>query len=149
MDTFKASDVYEIAVQIESNGEKLYRHAVNVTDDSRMKELFTYLADEEVKHMRLFEGLGKKVEQYNLPETYDGEYCSYVRSYSEGLVFTPEKMEKELAKVKSAEDAIEFGIQREIESSSLLPGRRATSSPTARRRISTGSSTRSAGITSS
>jgi len=116
MDTFKASDVYEIAVQIESNGEKLYRHAVNVTDDSRMKELFTYLADEEVKHMRLFEGLGKKVEQYNLPETYDGEYCSYVRSYSEGLVFTPEKMEKELAKVKSAEDAIEFGIQREIES---------------------------------
>jgi rubrerythrin len=116
MDTFKASDVYEIAVQIESNGEKLYRHAVNVTDDSKMKELFTYLADEEVKHMRLFEGLGKKVEQYNLPETYDGEYCSYVRSYSEGLVFTPEKMEKELARVKSAEDAIEFGIQREIES---------------------------------
>ncbi|MGD8627629.1 MAG: ferritin family protein, partial [bacterium] len=102
MDTFKASDVYEIAVQIESNGEKLYRHAVNVTDDSKMKELFTYLADEEVKHMRLFEGLGKKVEQYNLPETYDGEYCSYVRSYSEGLVFTPEKMEKELARVKSA-----------------------------------------------
>lgn len=116
MDTFKASDVYEIAVQIESSGEKLYRHAVNVTDDSKMKDLFTYLADEEVKHQRLFEGMAKKVEHYQPPETYDGEYCSYVRSYSEGLVFTPEKMEKELARVKSTEDAIEFGIQREIES---------------------------------
>jgi len=116
MDTFKASDVYEIAVQIESIGEKLYRHAVNVTDDSKMKDLFTYLADEEVKHQRLFEGMAKKVEHQQLPEIYDGEYCAYVRTYSEGLVFTPEKMEKELARVKSAEDAIEFGIQREIES---------------------------------
>jgi rubrerythrin len=116
MDTFKASDVYEIAAQIESNGEKLYRHAVGVTDDPKMKELFTILADEEVKHLRLFEGMAKQVEHYKQPETYDGEYCSYVRSYAEGLVFTPEKMEKEMAKIKSAEDAIEFGIQREIES---------------------------------
>jgi rubrerythrin len=116
MDTFKPSDVYEIAMQIEANGEKLYRHAANVTDDSKMKELFTYLADEEVEHQKLFESLAKKVEHYQLPETYDGEYCAYVRSYSEGLVFTPDRMEKELARVKGAEDAIEFGIQREIES---------------------------------
>ena len=116
MDTFKASDVYEIAGQIESNGEKLYRHAVNVTDDSKMKEIFGLLADEEVKHLKLFEGLSKNVAHYKPPETYDGEYCSYVRSYSEGLVFTPERMENELAGIKSAEDAIEFGIQREIES---------------------------------
>jgi rubrerythrin len=116
MDILKASDVYEIAVQIERNGEKLYRHAVGVTDDPKMKELFTLLADEEVKHMKLFEGLGSQVEHYQTREKYDGEYCSYVRSYSEGLVFTPERMEKEMAKVKSADDAIEFGIQREIES---------------------------------
>jgi len=116
MDILKASDVYEIAVQIERNGEKLYRHAVGVTNDAKMKELFGLLADEEVKHMKLFEGLGNQVEHYQTREKYDGEYCSYVRSYSEGLVFTPEKMEKELAKVKSADDAIEFGIQREIES---------------------------------
>ena len=116
MDTFKAGDVYEIAVQIERNGEKLYRHAIGVTDDSKMKDIFTVLADEEVKHLRLFEGLGKQVEHYQPPETYDGEYCSYVRSYAEGLIFSPEKMEKELAKIKSAGDAIEFGIQREIES---------------------------------
>jgi len=116
MDIFKASDVYETAIQIEGNGEALYRHAVKVTGDSKMKELFNYLADEEVKHKRLFEGLAKKAEHYNPPETYDGEYCSYVRAYSEGLVFTPDKMEKELGRIKNAEDAIEFGIQREIES---------------------------------
>ena len=116
MDTFKASDVYEVAVQIESNGEKLYRHAVEVTDDSKMKEVFNYLADEEVKHQKLFEGLAKKVEHYQPPESYAGEYYAYVRAYSEGIVFTPESMKKEMAKVKGADDAVEFGIQREIES---------------------------------
>jgi rubrerythrin len=116
MDTLKARDIYEVAVQIESTGEKLYRHAVSVTDDSRMKEMFTYLADEEVKHQKLFEDLAKKVEHYQPPETYDGEYCAYVRAYSERLVFTPDKMEKEMARIKGADDAVEFGIQREIES---------------------------------
>jgi rubrerythrin len=116
MDTFKASEVYEIAVQIEQNGEAVYRHAVNVIDDAKMKEVFTYLADEEVKHKRLFEGLAAKAEHYQPPETYEGEYCEYVREYSKGLVFTDEKMKAEIAKIKNADDAVEFGIQREIES---------------------------------
>lgn len=116
MDTFKASEVYEVAMQIESNGEKLYRHAVGCTDDAKMKEVFTYLADEEVKHKRLFEGLAKKVEHYQPPETYDGEYCKYVREYAKGIVFTPDNLDKELCTIGSANDAVEFGIQREIES---------------------------------
>jgi len=116
MDAFKASEVFEVAVQIEQNGEKLYRHAVNVTDDPKMKDVFNYLAEEEVKHRGLFEALAEKVEHYQPPEAYPGEYCSYVRAYAEGIVFSPEKMEQELAKIKSAGDAVEMGIQREIES---------------------------------
>jgi rubrerythrin len=116
MDAFKASEVFEVAVQIEQNGEKLYRHAVKVTDDPKMKDVFNHLAEEEVKHKRLFEGLAAKAEHYQPPETYPGEYCSYVRAYAEGIVFSPEKMEQELAKVGSADDAVEMGIQREIES---------------------------------
>ena len=116
MDIFKASEVFEVAAQIEQNGEKLYRHAVTVTDDAKMKDVFTYLAEEEVKHRKLFERLAEKVEHYQAPETYAGEYCAYVRAYAEGIVFSPEKMEQELANIKSADDAVEMGIQREIES---------------------------------
>jgi rubrerythrin len=116
METFRASEVYEVAVQIEQNGEKLYRHAASVVDDPKLKDVFGYLADEEVNHQRLFEGLAKKVEEYQAPETYPGEYCSYVRAYAEGVVFPPAKMDEEMKKISSAADAVEFGIQREIES---------------------------------
>ena len=42
MDAFKAADVYEVAMQIEENGAKLYRHATGLTDDPKMKDVFDY-----------------------------------------------------------------------------------------------------------
>jgi rubrerythrin len=116
MDAFKAADVYEVAMQIEENGEKLSRHATGLTDDAKMRDVFNYLADEEVKHRKTFEGMVSKVGHYKPPESYPGEYCSYVRAYADGIVFPADRMEQELTKIESLADAVEFGIQREIES---------------------------------
>ena len=45
MDTFKASEVFQIATRIEENGTQFYRHAMTVTGDAKIKDLFSFLAD--------------------------------------------------------------------------------------------------------
>lgn len=116
MTTFKASEIFQIAMKIEENGETFYKHAQSVTGDIKMKDMFGFLADEEVKHKQLFAGMLSKIEQYEPPERYPGEYFAYLRAYAEGLVFSPEKLEAEMAKVTDIATAIDFAVQREIES---------------------------------
>ena len=49
-----ASEIFEIAVQIERNGAKFYRRAAELFDDSRVHNLFLQLADWEVAHEQVF-----------------------------------------------------------------------------------------------
>lgn len=117
MDVFKAADVFEVALQIEKHGERFYRHAMTLTDDSRAKEIFGFAAEEEAKHRKLFESMAAKVEKdYKPPETYPGEYCSYVTAYAENLVFPDEEQDAKFGAIDTVEDAVEFAIQKEIES---------------------------------
>ncbi len=116
MDTFRVSEVFEIAIKIEENGEKFYRHAATLAENTSARDMFTYLAEEEIKHKRTFEGMLSKVQEYQPPESYPGEYFAYLRAYAEGLIFSPEKIRTEFARVKNVTDAIDFAIQREIES---------------------------------
>ena len=116
MPAFKASEILKIAVAIEENGEKLYSHAKTLTDDRKIQDLFGFLAGEEVKHKRVFEELASKLEAYEPPETYPGEYLAYLKAYADNIVFPPDEMEEELDDLDDVEDAVEFAMQREIES---------------------------------
>ena len=117
MDVFKAGDVFEVALQIENQGEKFYRYAATLTDDPKAKEVFIYAADEEAKHRKLFEAMAAKVDDdYQPPESYPGEYCNYVRAYAENLVFPEDKQDAQFSGIKTVEDAVEFAVQKEIES---------------------------------
>jgi rubrerythrin len=116
MGSFKASEILEIAIKIEENGEALYRHAVTLTEDEGIKRLFASLADEEVKHRKTFEEMVSKLESYQPQETYPGEYFAYLRAYAENIIFPKEALEEELEGLYDAEDAVEFAQQREIES---------------------------------
>jgi rubrerythrin len=117
MDAFKAADVFEVALQIEKHGERFYRYAATLTDDPKAKDVFSLAANEEAKHRKIFEAMAAKVEKdYKPPETYPGEYCSYVRAYADNLIFQDEKQDAEFSEIKNVEGALEFAIQKEIES---------------------------------
>ena len=117
MENLQAGDVFEVAVQIEKQGEKFYRYAAGLTDDSKVKEVLVYAAGEEAKHRKIFEAMAEKVgADYKPPESYPGEYCNYVRTYSENIVFPADKMEAEFGEITNLGDAVEFAIQKEIES---------------------------------
>ena len=51
------SEIIDIAIQIEKNGEKTYRDAIEKVSSSSLASLLIWLADEEVKHVEWFEEL--------------------------------------------------------------------------------------------
>jgi rubrerythrin len=59
--TFNAIEVFEIAEQIERNGEVFYRRAAERFRDSEAGGIFAKLADWEVKHEAAFAALRKQL----------------------------------------------------------------------------------------
>ena len=60
---FAIEDIIELAVQIEENGEKVYRKASEKISDPSLSSLLQHLADEEVKHAKWFSELKQKVRK--------------------------------------------------------------------------------------
>lgn len=116
MNLLRACDVLQFAIRIEENGEKIYHQFSKTMEDNDVKKLFSYFADEEVKHRETFEAMVSKIEKYEPPQSYPGEYFAYLRAYADNIIFTPEKLDKELAKISDAVSAIEFSIRREVDS---------------------------------
>ncbi len=54
---FTMRDLRTIAVQIERNGERLYRSASRLVQDPEAASLLEWLADEEAEHAKWFENL--------------------------------------------------------------------------------------------
>lgn len=119
MPVFDVSEVFQFAIRIEENGEKFYRYAVQKTEDKGVKNTFNYLADEEIKHKKIFEELLSKIEKYEAPESYPGEYSAYLRAYADNIVFivsTDEELNKILFGIGDTLSALDFAIKRELES---------------------------------
>lgn len=117
MAVFEASDIVEAAVRIEENGANFYRYAVQLAGREETKALFQHLGDEEVRHQRTFAEILAGMDRTIPPEGYDGEYAAYLHNYVDNrLVFTAEAFAGELAKIRDEASALDFAIQRELDS---------------------------------
>lgn len=113
---FDVSEIFKIALKIEENGIKFYREYAQKEENSKAKEVFSYLAEEEVIHKKLFGEMLSKIEKYEQEESYPGEYFEYLRSYVDGVIFNKEKIDKEISQIKDTLSAIDFAINRELDS---------------------------------
>ncbi len=122
MAIFDINEVFQFAIRIEQNGEKFYRHAAGISDDEAAGYLFNFLADEEVKHGRIFKDmlanmdLLSKMETQPPPESYPGEYMQYLRNYLDNAVVFNERAEEEFSGIRDMLSAINFAIDRETDS---------------------------------
>ena len=108
---------FEVAIRIEENGINFYKFAEQIAKKEDEKKLFAQLAQAEVAHKKTFEKLFASMEKNNPPESYEGEFGAYLRSYVDNnLIFTKEIMDQQLAKVKDTSAALDFAIQRELDS---------------------------------
>lgn len=113
---FNASEIYQFAIRIEENGEKFYRLMVEKLDESKVKELFTLLADEEVIHKKTFKEMLSQIENYEPPESYPGEYFEYLRAYVDNVLFSINKFDADIEKINTSLEAIHFAIEKELDS---------------------------------
>lgn len=58
---FSSSEVLDMAIRIEKNGEKAYRDAIDKIANQDLVGLLTWMADEEVKHADWFSELKKNL----------------------------------------------------------------------------------------
>ncbi len=114
---FEAGDILKIAMRIEENGATFYRYAVQLAKEEKAKEMFGWLADAEDQHKALFQKMLAGVGTVVPPESYPGEYGVYLHRYADNrLIFKKEVMDAELAKIADTLSAIDFAIDREVDS---------------------------------
>ena len=57
---FSVEEVLELAIRLENNGERYYRHFQNTTEDPEIRRTLAWLADQEVQHAQLFSRLKQR-----------------------------------------------------------------------------------------
>lgn len=113
---FDASEVFQLAVRIEENGEKFYRRMAEKFDEPNTKNLFTFLADEEVGHKKIYQEILSTIETYTPHESYPGEYFAYLRSYADNIIFSQKEFDKKLETITDVISALDFAINAEVSS---------------------------------
>jgi rubrerythrin len=117
MGVFAASDIMEVAIRIEENGYNFYKSAEQIAKKENEKKLFAGLAQAEIAHKKTFEKFLAGMGESNPSESYEGEYGAYLKSYVDNnLIFTKEIMDKQLSGIKDTAAALDFAIQRELDS---------------------------------
>lgn len=114
---FNASDILEAAIRIEENGEVFYREAARKTKDEEIRKMFEFLANEEVKHRRIFSELLSQTDEPKTSETYPDEYMEYLKVFADQHVFNKENAGLFKVKlIKTPKQAVKIALKAELDS---------------------------------
>jgi len=114
---FSGSELLEIAVGIERNGMAFYQALADKTGNRDVKDIYNYLAEEEKKHLDIFQGMSDSLGQAKPPETYTEEYMLYLKSLVDNAVFSNvTEAQQKADKVFHESEALDTGIQAEKDS---------------------------------
>jgi rubrerythrin len=104
MALFKAADIVELAMQVEQSGEAFYSAVAAKVETQDARELFEYLAGQEVAHYQVFERLSQTIRE--APFMTDEEWDLYM-DYLSGTVQSAffEGTDKALALAETVTDA--------------------------------------------
>ncbi|MDM8549129.1 ferritin family protein [Desulfobacterales bacterium HSG2] len=114
---FNADDVFEMAEQLERNGQKFYKDAAEGVDDPSHKELLLKLADMEVEHEKTFAALRSELSAKEKESTVfdpQGEAGLYLKALADTRVFFEKTVDtssmKEILKaaIEAEKDSIVF-----------------------------------------
>lgn len=118
---FSGRELIKMALKIEENGWSFYHEALKGLKDEGLKELFTYLAEQELRHIEDFKNLYNLIKEekvkgiYDL--TYDEEVSMYLNALAGSKVFTdPAEGFRRARVLKGEMEAIEVAIGFEKDS---------------------------------
>lgn len=108
---FSADEIFEMAEQMERNGQKFYRAAAEAVDEDDKKKLLLELADMEVDHEKLFQQMRAELSGKQKASTVfdpEGESALYLRALVDTRVFFEKEMD-----VSSMEKILKAAIEAE------------------------------------
>lgn len=112
--SFNADEVFEMGMDIEKNGEAYYRKAAGEMTDPSVKEVLSYLADEEKKHYQTFqelrESLPAKSTTPTVPDPEDQESLYLDALVKSRLFNTTQEAERLAASAGSEIEALKTAL---------------------------------------
>jgi rubrerythrin len=116
MSILTAGEVVQFAVRIEENGYNFYKNFAATFKNEQERTLFSFLAEEEMKHLAVFKKMLGDVGASKPRLNYPDEYSAYLQAYADNLIFTESSLKKEIDKIKDVLTALDFGVRRELDS---------------------------------
>ncbi len=114
---FNVTEIIEFAVYIEQNGYKFYTETMKKLKESRIMELFQFLADEELRHENTFKNLVKEVGSFTPVESYPGEYEGYMKDFLKmHALGNNEILKSKIESIKTTDDAVKMALEFEKDS---------------------------------
>lgn len=108
---FSATEVCNLAIQIEKNGELFYRDAIKKFPDPTLVSLLEWLADEEAKHEEWFAQLRDRLKEESLDPELEEMGRSMLRDILGDQSFSLK--EADFSKLKSLEALLDLAIEFE------------------------------------
>ncbi len=109
---FTIADIYNIAVQIERNGEAEYRKAAQQTTNAMLKKLYLDMADQEAEHALWFAELTAKAPEQHIDSEDLGEFgAKMLQDIVKDAKFPADG--KELDTIATPQEAVQFFIALE------------------------------------
>jgi len=116
---FSATDIIEIAIEIEKNGRSFYEGFARKTKDKAMAQFFSNMAEEEGQHEKDFKVILSSVMSHQPCDVYQQEYFSYLNAVAGGYLFKDsDEFKERISNIDSEKDAIDFSLG--IEKDSIL-----------------------------
>lgn len=102
---FTAKEMVSLSIDIEKSGTAFYTAAAEKAKNKKSQELFQFLTKEEVKHEKMFEDLGKHLDdQASSSEEMASteEYKQYLQAVVDSAIFNKDDMDKGILKNEKA-----------------------------------------------
>ena len=108
---FYIEDIIDLAIQVEKNGEKVYRDTAERVSNPRLSSVLQCLADEEVKHAKWFDELRHTVIKTTVDPTLEEMGKALLREVLGDQSFSLN--EANFSKIDKINDLIQVAIEFE------------------------------------
>ncbi|AMV72593.1 hypothetical protein JCM30471_11120 [Desulfuromonas carbonis] len=113
MEDYSGFEVIRAAMEIEKNGHRFYSAMTNKARSELAREIFSWLAQDEVQHLRTLE---RMVPQFQEGQFWEDEelFLPYLKRFAEESIFpAPERLEAMLGSGDSDLQAFDLAIEAE------------------------------------
>jgi len=115
--SFSGSELISIAIGIEERGIVFYDIMAKSTKNDAAREVFSYLADMEREHIKIFQGMLGEADKFQFPADDSGQYNAYLKALVDSAVFSNDLVTSEMAaQAESDAAALELAIRAEKDS---------------------------------